>query len=544
MPRSTTPSLTCTLPVRVSSEDAAVLERRFEQARMMLNLCLQESRRRLAVLKVHPLYLSALEAKKAWHLQGKRMVRELGPEEKWPSRLKAQRAKEQKAIGLQFQEARTLCEFSDYSLQKYAVQARGSSTHLGPFSRDLHTHVVQKLATRAFRACEASLVLKRGVPRFKPASRPLGSVESKSNETGLIFRAQDATLRWGVLKLEVVFKENDPYHVQAFESRCKYVRLLRKTIRGKVRYFAQLVLEGVALQKRPGRVASGCVVGLDTGPSSLAAVGDDAALLTPFCPELKKLDAVIRRLSRKLDRQRRASNPENYTQGGQVRKGVKLQWKVSEAYRKTRSRLADLFRRLAEHRKSLQGKLTNDLLELGTVFRTEKLSMKAWQKVFGRSVGRNAPGMFHQLLSRKAERAGGEVQWIDPWKTALSQHCVCSARQKKPLSQRVHACTCQADGLHRDLLSAYLARHTDQNVVGWKDVQSSFPGVEVLLRSAHREAGKVQLSVQAARGGPRSSHLATGLSCSTQNLEGSPLRRPTEAPSGGEVRQADGTPGL
>lgn len=536
--------MTCTLPVRVGPEDAVTLERRFEQARMMLNLCLQESRKRLALLKAHPTYLSALEAKKEWHQSGHRMVRELGPEDKWPTKLKAQRARELKAISLQFQEARNLCAFSDYSLQKHALQARGTSTHLGPFARDLHTHVVQKLATRAFKACEASLILKRGVPRFKPASRPLGSVESKSNDAGLIFKATDATLRWGELKLEVLYDEQDPYHRQAFESRTKYVRLLRKTIRGKVRYFAQLVLEGAPLQKRPDKVASGCMVGLDIGPSSLAAVGDDAALLIPFCPELKKVDTVIRRLSRKLDRQRRAGNPDNYGPDGQIKRGIKLHWNVSTSYRKVRSRLAELHRRLAEHRKSLQGKVTNDLLELGTVFRTEKLSMKAWQKVFGRSVGRNAPGMFHSLLQRKAERAGGEVQWVSPWKTALSQHCVCGARKKKPLSQRVHACICQADGLQRDVLSAYLARHTEQNIVGWEGVKASFPGVEVLLRSAHREAGVIQRSVQAARGGPRSPYLATGQSCSTRSLEVANLRLLTEAHTMGEVRQADGTPRL
>jgi len=245
----------------------------------------------------------------------------------------------------------------------------------------------------------------------------------------------------------------------------------------------------------------------------------------------------IRRISRKLDRQRRANNPGNFGVDGQVKRGIKLSWLSSKGYKRTRSRLSEMHRRLAEHRKTLHGKLTNDLLELGTVFRTEKLSMKAWQKVFGRSVGRNAPGMFHTLLIRKAERAGGAMQWIDPFKTALSQHCICKARKKKPLSQRVHACTCEADGLQRDLLSAYLARHTSINTVGWENVRTSFQGAEALLRSAHRQA----TAVQAASGGPRSPHPLRGQSGSTRSLETTGLRSLTEAHTVGEVSRADGT---
>jgi len=540
MPREKTPTLTCTFPVRVSPGDAAVLDRRFEQARLLYNVLLQESRRRLGILKVHPLYLSAMEAKKSWHAQGKRMVRELGAEDKWPSKLKAHRLRELGVISEQFREARKACSFSEYDLHKFATGVRQTSSHLGCFSESLDTHVVQKLASRAFKACETTLTLKRGLPRFKAFSQPLGSVEGKWNESGLMFKAEDATLRWSGLKLGLLYDESDPYHVHAFQSRCKYVRLLRKVIKGQVRYFAQLVLEGVALQKRPGKVANGCVVGLDIGPSSLAVVGDDAALLTGFCTELRKDDREIRRVSRKLDRQRRANNPENFSSDGQIKRGIKLEWRSSEGYKRTRSKLSEMQRCLAEHRKSLHGKLTNDLLELGTVFRTEKLSIKGWQKVFGRSVGRNAPGMFHTLLQRKAERAGGAVQWIDPFKTALSQHCICQARKKKPLSQRVHVCTCEADGLQRDLLSAYLARHTSINTVGWEDVQASFPGVEALLRSAHRHPG----AVQAASGGPRSSHPSRGQSGSTLSLEGSTLRPSTEAHTVGEVRRAAGTPRL
>jgi putative transposase len=139
------------------------------------------------------------------------------------------------------------------------------------------------------------------------------------------------------------------------------------------------------LQKRPSTIASGSVIGLDLGPSTLAAVGDDVAVLTPFCTELRNAAAEIRRESRHLDRQRRANNPLNFRSDGQIVKGKKLFWTSSAKQSATRSRIAELHRKQAQHRKTLHGELSNHLLTLGTAFRVEKLSVKAWQKLWGRS---------------------------------------------------------------------------------------------------------------------------------------------------------------
>jgi len=50
------------------------------------------------------------------------------------------------------------------------------------------------------------------------------------------------------------------------------------------------------------------------------------------------------------------------------------------------------------------------------------------------------------------------VTEYNPPTTALSQTCLCGAKKKKPLSQRVHRCGC---GIRedRDLFSAYLGLH-------------------------------------------------------------------------------------
>jgi putative transposase len=454
------------------------------------NRLLQDAKGRLKRLQTHPLWVNAWENLKRWHAELKSAHATLPKDGRAAVKGEKEFDTRKKIISEQMRDARKAVGFSEYDLHDLSTSVRKTRCHLGSFE-GLDSNTVQKLASRAFRACNEVLTLKRGKPRFKSFGQPLGSLEGKSNTSGLMFKVSDGTLRWGNLKLECVFDDNDPYHRHAFGSRTKYVRLLRQKIRGEVRYSAQLVCEGLPLQKRPSTVASGAVIGLDLGPSTLAAVGDDAAVLTPFCTELRNSAAELRRESRHLDRQRRANNPLNFTPDGQIVKGKKLLWKSSRKQKATRSRLAELHRRQAQHRKTLHGKLSNHLLTLGTVFRVEKLSVKAWQKLWGRSVSRNAPGIFLSLLHRKAERAGGVVQWINPRTAKLSQTCPCGSVQKKPLSERWHTCQQCGASAQRDLMSAWLARHqgpTTSLPCAGPEMNLWTPGAECLLSLAHGQA--------------------------------------------------------
>ena len=104
---------------------------------------------------------------------------------------------------------------------------------------------------------------------------------------------------------------------------------------------------------------------------------------------------AIRRLQRKLDRQRRAANPHNYDERGRVKKGSKkepLRWKNSRGYERTRRQYATACRTRAAHRKSLHGKLAHELAAMGDTIILEKNSYRAWQKQFGRSVSERLQG--------------------------------------------------------------------------------------------------------------------------------------------------------
>jgi putative transposase len=107
--------------------------------------------------------------------------------------------------------------------------------------------------------------------------------------------------------------------------------------------------------------------------------------------------------------------------------------------------LAELQLVLAATRKQSHGKLANEILKLGTDIKTEKLSYGAFQRTFGKSVSRRAPGMFMVMLRRKAENAGGRIIEFPARSTKLSETCHCGEVTKKPISKRQNVCAYGAD---------------------------------------------------------------------------------------------------
>ncbi len=82
----------------------------------------------------------------------------------------------------------------------------------------------------------------------------------------------------------------------------EYCRLVRRRLRGRDRWYVQLVQEGAA----PVKYALGAagIVGLDVGPSTIAAVSEKDATLERFCPTVEQPWRELRRLERAMDRSR------------------------------------------------------------------------------------------------------------------------------------------------------------------------------------------------------------------------------------------------
>jgi hypothetical protein len=402
-----------------------------------------------------------------------------------PATSKHQRRRRARA----FRRLRAGVGFSDYALQHFAIgifrRARWMVDHLG-------THEVQKLGTRAYLAANRILLGQGRRVRFK-GRRQFDTLEGKSNKTGIRWRGDH--IEWRGLVLPARTDPTDPVIAHGLKHPVKYIRIVRRRIHGRPRLYAQLVCRGHPY-RNPTRPIGQGDVGIDVGPSTVAAVGPDDAILIKFCEPVVRAHQQIGMLQRHLDRQRRATNPDNYLPDGQVKPGPK-QWCISRRMRAALEELNDLYRREQAHRKSLHGQLANQILALGRTIHREEVSSKAIQRRFGRSVSLRAPGIFVGLLRRRAESAGGQDIVIPAGVAKLSQICHhCGTLSKKSLHQRVHQCAC--GGLaQRDLYSAFLARHTDRaGVLHADQARAAWSGADPLLRAAWSQA------VQPANGRP------------------------------------------
>lgn len=472
------------IPLIVSASEEQVLLARLDAGRQIYNACLGEAVKRVKLVKQSKLYRYACRL---------------------PRTIDGQPSKERSKA---FKIAWSFYEFSDYGLQGFAIQIRQSW-----IGEHIDADTAQKLGTRAFMAARRLLLGSAKRVRFKGKNQ-MDSLEGK--RTNGPMRWKDDTFVWKGLRLKPLIERNDSVVLHGLNNPVKYVRLVRRKLSGRNRFYVQLVNAGKPFLK-PKNIIGAEIVGADIGPSTIAVVGDTRAFLQPFCAEVADKSKKIEKLQRQMARQRRANNPNCFQPNrcdlpkrgqkhGKRKLGKPIKGKrqvfCSKRYEKNKSCMIKIERKLAAHRKSLQGELVNTVLSIGKFINLEKLSYKAFQKMFGRSVRKCAPGMFVRQLKQKAENAGGYVNEFSTYETKLSQRCVCGSIKKKPLIQRVHACRCGVVA-QRDLFSGYLARYVDATGRYQAEAAlSGYQGVDSLLWAAWQRAD-VKYK-QSSIGSPRS----------------------------------------
>ena len=284
------------------------------------------------------------------------------------------------------------------------------------------------------------------------------TVEGKNNESGLTY--ENGILYWNGLELKVHFPKKDQYLEKAMHDEIAYCRLIRKTIRGKVKYYLQLVMKGIPPQKR--EITEG-EVGLDIGISTLAAVSDKEVMIEEFCEGLDMLEKEKRMILRKMDRSRRATNPNKYNADGTIKKGNKDKWIRSKRYWKILFELKEICRKLAAKRKLMHNQMANKVLAMGNEIYCEKMNYKGLQKTkFGKRIGYKAPSLFLTIINTKLSYQGKTIQYINTWKVKASQYCPFSNQYvKKKLSQRFHI-TPEGLKIQRDCFSAWLIKNVNK----------------------------------------------------------------------------------
>jgi hypothetical protein len=449
MGKANTPSFILELALKTETWQEHILAKRLDIARHIYNACLGELMKRYRKMKQDTEYLYWLKQKES-----------------------KERTKGLKELS------------KAYGLNEYALHAfvKPMQQH---FKSNIDSNTSQKIATRAWQAFEKRLYKEAKNVYFKRKGQ-LYSVEGKSNASGIRFKEE--TVLWNGLQIPVVIKANDLYaQVTLTQSRVKYCRIVRKDIRGKERYFIQLVMEGIPPKKidtKTGEVKQGRVegkVGIDIGTSTIAIVSPKEAKLFELAPSIHSMDYEKRLLHRKLDRQRRANNPDKYKEDGTVNRGNKETWTNSNNYIKTKRRLAEIQRKIANKRKQEHYRMVNWILTLGDDIKVETMRFNALQrrvkkttnnektgkckckKRYGKTIANKAPSMLLTMLDQKLQYEGKALQKIDTFHVKASQYNhIEDSYIKKPLHQRWN--DVGINRIQRDLYSAFLIMNVDDDL--------------------------------------------------------------------------------
>ncbi len=254
----------------------------------------------------------------------------------------------------------------------------------------------------------------------------------------------------------------------------KVLKVVRRLVRGRYKYYLQMSIEGEKPQK--GRMLGKGNVGIDLGPTTVAVSGENIASIDKLASKCDNIQEEITRLGRKIDRSRRANNPQNFNEDGTIKRGVRLVWNDSKRYKALRREMAELQRRQASIRKQQHIDRANELLKEGDTFIVENNQISSWtrkaketkvnektgriqkKKRFGKSVANHAPSMFVTILENKVKSLGGEVVKVDTQNAASQYDFTNDTFTKHELKER--SVTLSNGNTHqRDMLAAFNLQH-------------------------------------------------------------------------------------
>ena len=451
MTKTKTSSYVLTLKMKYTASDKSAIDKYFELSRRLYNAILGETLRRFNLMRESKLYQ---QAKKE---TDKKLKQKL------------------------FIEAEIKYGFREYDISKFATKLM-----INEYS-SLGSHIKAKLVKRAFEAVNKM--------RFGNAKQvnfirygEMHSIEGADNKQAIKYR--DGNIIFNKLKMPIIIENNDLYAQKAIQDRVKYCRFVKKNINGKDYYYVQLILEGTPpakTNKDTGEVNLYITqgdVGIDIGTQTIAYCSNSEVKLLELAPEIENAEKQKRVLQRKLDRSRRATNPDKFNEDGTIIKGNRDKWIMSNRYVSTQTELKGLQQKQADLRKQSHNKLANHILKLGDEFYVEKMNYSGLQKRskkttknkngkfnkkkrFGKSLANKAPSMLIEIINRKLKYFNTEIKKINTYTVKASQYNhIEDAYTKKDLSERWNVFSIDGKDvkIQRDIYSSFLIMNVNDKL--------------------------------------------------------------------------------
>lgn len=265
-------------------------------------------------------------------------------------------------------------------------------------------------------------------------------------------------------------------------------RIVIKRIRGKFRFYVQILYEGrpwkldkngnLKNKQGTGRI------GIDYGTSTIAVVSESKVIYKNLAEEannLKHLERQLKILQRKMDRSRRSTNPNCFNNDGTYKKGTKIKVK-SRNYKKILKQFREINRKLSCIKKYEIGRDANIIRSLGDQIYGEHMNFQGLakrsknttvnqntgkinkKKRFGKSISNRCPGLMVSTLKNKF---GNGYHEVNTWEFKASQYNhITNTCIKKKLSQRIQELDYNGETItiQRDLYSAFLLMNSNNTL--------------------------------------------------------------------------------
>ena len=204
------------------------------------------------------------------------------------------------------------------------------------------------------------------------------------------------------------------------------------------------------------------------------------------------------------------NNPECYNENGTIKKGARFK-RPSKRQIHLQTRRRKIYRSLSEERRKLQGHLVNRLVSQASNIKIENLNVKGLQKRsrdirinpktnrpfskkrFGKAIFRAAPSAFRMALETRARQLGIDFEIISPKNVKPSQYNhITQTFEKKSLSTRSYDLSDEYKDVQRDLYSAFLIGHIENDCYQQKQLEQDFPNFYDQMKDFLQQAPKTK----------------------------------------------------
>lgn len=382
-----------TIPIKTRIYEEDIINKRMELCRKVYNNMLHDRLKALNKMEHDKDYIESLKIiHSAYKTEDKKVQKEIKKSQAYKDAQEIQKNK-LKEYG-----------FSDFSFKSQSL------TYIKPFSTNITGNVAHYSIAAPMWAAFDKYLFSNGQTVHYKRYESLNSVASDGKAGLKIVKANNKSTRhpespfglslmYGsnrggkVICMPLIVDKKDLYMQEMICNDIKVVRLIRRKIKGKFKYYVQLTMDcppAIKYDKKTGEIKN---------PINDGNVGIfiDTRKITICSKEgIKQIDLIDKKqivmeekiadINRFLDTSRRISNPENFNADGTIKKGVfvegrrtKLLWNNSNNYLKARNKKADIQRKLAEQRKVRAGEIANLILSYGNNIICNKYNFKAAQ---------------------------------------------------------------------------------------------------------------------------------------------------------------------